>query len=430
VHPNNMKRPCVLAALALAAAVWVVPCVSCARVYTLDECVEAAMANSTTLARAEASLAGARADVMSSWSGVLPRVSAGLSRSDNTAVAEGSETTSQGVSGSVSLSQTLFDGSTFASISGAGHSRTASEASLDATRREVILGVRQAYYGLLKAVQLREVQREALDLAKEQLRKTESLFGLGSASRSDLLKAQVQVALEELTLITAEKTAATARLGLCYAIGIDVTTDVEAVDPPADPSEDGALTYVLDEAIARRPDIRAQEETVTASRRSLLAAKAARWPDLSLSLQYARGQGSLDEFFDGMSDEYSRSVSVSLSLPVFDGLSTTASIARAKAALRSQELALKDAKLSAAYQIETARLTVDEQKSRVTTAETALARADEDLKVSEERFRLRSASMLELIDARVAYSRARADLVQARYDHESAKAELKTALGL
>lgn len=430
MHPNSMKRSCAPAALALAVAVWACPCISGARVYTLEECVEAAMVNSTTLARAEASLAGARADVMSSWSGVLPRVSAGLSRSDNMAVMDDSETTSRGVSGSVSLSQTLFDGATFASISGAGHSRAASEASLDATTREVILGVRQAYYGLLKAVQLRDVQREALDLAKEQLRKTESLFGLGSASRSDLLKAQVQVAQEELTLITAEKTAATARAGLCYAIGIDVTTDLEAVDPPAEPSEGDALEYVLDEAIARRPDIRAQEEAVTAVRRSLLAAKAGRWPDLSLSVQYSRSRGSFDEFFDDVSDEYSRSVSVSMSLPVFDGLSTTASIARAKATLWSYELALKDARLSAAYEIETARLTVDEQRSRVAAAETALKRADEDLRVSEERFRLRSASMLELIDARVAYSRARANLVQARYDHESAKAELKTALGL
>jgi outer membrane protein TolC len=63
-------------------------------------------------------------------------------------------------------------------------------------------------------------------------------------------------------------------------------------------------------------------------------------------------------------------------------------------------------------------------------AEQSVMQAEEDLRVSEERFRLRAASMLELIDARVAYSRARADLVNARYDYELAKAELKLALGL
>jgi len=400
-----------------------------ATVHTLDECVGIALANNTTLARSEASLAGAKADAMSSWSGVLPRASAGLSHSDRTTVAGGGETTTSGISGSVSVSQTLFDGSAFASISRAGHSRASAEASLDATRREVVLGVRRAYYGLLKSVQLRDVQLEALELAKEQLRKTESLFDLGSASRSDLLKAQVQVAQEELSLISAEKTAATARAALCYAIGIGVTTEIEAVDPSVaespPPSE-----FDLDEAVSRRPDVRAQEEAVTAAHRSLLAAKAGRWPDLSLSLQYARSEDSFDAFFDGLSDDYSRTVSLSLSLPIFDGLATTAGIARATASLRSSELALQDTRQSAAYEIETARLSLAEQLSRVAAAETALARAEEDLRISEERFRLRSASMLELIDARVAYSRARANVVQARYDHETAAAELVTALGL
>ena len=38
--------------------------------------------------------------------------------------------------------------------------------------------------------------------------------------------------------------------------------------------------------------------------------------------------------------------------------------------------------------------------------------------------------MLELIDAQVAYSRARAGLVDARFNYEIAKAELRLALGL
>jgi len=63
-------------------------------------------------------------------------------------------------------------------------------------------------------------------------------------------------------------------------------------------------------------------------------------------------------------------------------------------------------------------------------ARQSVLQAEEDLRVSEERFRLRAASMLELIDARVAYSRARAGLVDARFNYEIAKVELKLALGL
>jgi outer membrane protein TolC len=402
-----------------------------ARTYTLDEAIDVALAHNVSLAKAEESLHGARANVLSGWSGVLPRISGSVSRSDWLSVTPGApDTESESYGANVGLSQTLLSGSTFANIAGAHRNRTAQELSLDSTVRDVVFQVKQGYYGLLKAERLRDVQAEAMELAEEQLRKTESLFDLGSASRSDLLKAQVQVGQAELALISADRAAETARASLCYVLGIDVTSDLEVVDPPEDRAEAEVLEFDVGEAIARRPDVRAWEQYVVAARRSLLSSKAGRWPELSLSVGYSRDAGELGDLFEDMGDEYSRSTSLSLSVPIFNGLATKASIDNSKSSLRSAELSLRDVKLQAAFEIETARLSVIEQARSVAVAEQSVAQAEEDLRVSEERFRLRAASMLELIDARVAYSRARADLVEARYDYEIAKAELKLALGL
>jgi outer membrane protein len=213
-------------------------------------------------------------------------------------------------------------------------------------------------------------------------------------------------------------------------MGIDPTEPVDAVDPPEGEVEEEITEYSLEQALARRPDIMAWEETVTAAGRSLLASKAGRWPDLGLSVSYSRSEDDLGALFDGMTDDYTRSVSLSLGLPIFNGLATKASIDNSKSTLRNYELSLRNAKLIAAFEIETARLLMMEQKGTVEVAETSVAQAEEDLRVSEERFRLRAASMLDLIDARVAYSRAKALLVDARYDYEIAKADLKRALGL
>lgn len=401
-----------------------------ARVYTLDECVEMALSHNLTLAGAREDVHSARAGVLSSWSGVLPHVSAGLSTRDELNVIGGDEFSSESASGSLTLSQTLLSGSTFAGISGAHRARNAAELSLEATRRQVVFGTKEAYYGLIRAVELRGVQEEALELAREQLRKTQSLFDLGSASRSDLLKAQVQVGEAELALIAAEKSAETARAGLAFQLGIDVTTDIEAVDPGEASSEEEITDFDLETAISSRPDIRAWEESLVAARRSLLSAKAGRWPELGLSLDYARSAGDVGGVFDDMGDEYSRTLRLGLSIPIFNGLGTKASIDNQKSALRSFEISVRNARLSAAYEIETARLSVDEGRRSVRVAEDSVTQAEEDLRVSEERFRLRAASMLELIDARVAYSRARSDLVDARYNYEIAKAELRLALGL
>ena len=422
----------VLVCVALVCAVLTVSVLPArARVYTLEECVELALTENTTLARAREDLIGAGADVMSSWSGVLPHVSANLRRSSDLLVSsEFDDFMTKTTSGSVSLSQTLLDGSAFARIAGSSRSRTAAELSLESTERDIVFQTKEAYYGLLRLVQLRDVQAEAVELAHEQSRKTQSLFDLGSASRSDLLKAQVQVGEAELALIAAEKSAELARAGLALTLGIDVTTDIEAVDPSGGLAEKDILGFELEEAIASRPDIRAWDQSLVAARRSLLAAKAGRWPELGLSVSYSRGTGSLGEFFDGMTDDYSRTLGVNLSVPIFNGLATKASIDNSKSLLRSYEISVRNARLQAAYEIESARLSVEEGRRSVSVAEDAVLQAEEDLKVSEERFRLRAASMLELIDARVAYSRARAGLVNARYNYEIAKAELRLALGL
>lgn len=415
--------------LALTALLLAAPAV--ARTYSLDEAIEVALAHNLSLAKSEESLEGARASVLSGWSGVLPRISGSVSRSDRLSVdPDAPDTESESYGASVGLSQTLLSGSTFARIAGAHRSKTAEELSYVSTRRDVVFQVKQGYYGLLKSERLRDVQAEALELAQEQLRKTQSLFDLGSASRSDLLKAQVQVGQSELALISADKAAETARASLCYLLGIDVTSDLEVVDPPEEQAETEVLEFDVGEAVARRPDVRAWEQYVVAARRSLLASKAGRWPELSLSVGYSTDGEELGDVFDHVGDEYSRSVSLTLSVPIFNGLGTKASIDNSKSALRTAELSLRDARLQAALEIETARLSVVEQSRSVAVAEQSVAQAEEDLRVSEERFRLRAASMLELIDARVAYSRARADMVEARYNYEIAKAELKLALGL
>lgn len=430
---STRGKPASAAAIRIA-LVWAVLTISVlsahAGVYTLEECIDTALNENMTLAQAREDLHGARANVLSSWSSVLPRVSAGLSQGGTTIVAEGEDSSSESFGGSLSLSQTLLDGSSFASIAGAHRSRTATELSLEATRRQTIFETKQAYYGLLRSVQLQGVQEEAVELAREQLRKTQSLFDLGSASKSDLLKAKVQVGESELAFIAAQKSAASAQAGLAFVMGIDVTTEIEAEETPEDSREEDVTDFDLETAISSRPDVMAWEERIVASRRSLLAAKAARWPDLGVSVSYSRGAETFEKFRDDMSDDYTRSVGLNLSIPIFNGLSTKANIDNSKSALRSYEVSLRSARLQAAYEIEIARLSADEGRRSVDVAEQSVMQAEEDLKVSEERFRLRAASMLELIDARVAYSRARAYLVDARYNYEIAKAELKLALGL
>ncbi len=145
-----MFRNTIVLLFAAVAAV-AVPVSSQARVYTLDECVNLALESNLSLAKAREGLTASDADVLSSWSGILPRVSGSVSTSKSTTLLDGEESTGKSASGSIGLSQTLFDGSTFAGISATRHGREATKYSLEATRRQIIFNTKQAYFGQLKA---------------------------------------------------------------------------------------------------------------------------------------------------------------------------------------------------------------------------------------------------------------------------------------
>jgi outer membrane protein TolC len=59
----------------------------------------------------------------------------------------------------------------------------------------------------------------------------------------------------------------------------------------------------------------------------------------------------------------------------------------------------------------------------------AVAVADEDLRVTRERYRLSVAIILDVVTSQIASDQARVDLVNARYDYVLARAELEAILG-
>ena len=58
-----------------------------------------------------------------------------------------------------------------------------------------------------------------------------------------------------------------------------------------------------------------------------------------------------------------------------------------------------------------------------------MAVADEDLRVTRERYRLQVSIILDVVTAQLAADQARVDLVNARYDYVLARAELEAILG-
>ena len=124
-----------------------------------------------------------------------------------------------------------------------------------------------------------------------------------------------------------------------------------------------------------------------------------------------------------------RSVSATLSLPLFDGFSreqrlqeAMASRSDARYSVRSKELALT-ADVTAAY------LTLVTAEKTVALQEQNAAKAKQELKLVQDRFRIGATTFVDLTQARATFERSESDRITAVYDYHKAFAALESAVG-
>lgn len=124
-----------------------------------------------------------------------------------------------------------------------------------------------------------------------------------------------------------------------------------------------------------------------------------------------------------------RSVSATLSLPIFDGFSREqrvqeASVARENARynVRSRELALQ-ADVSAAY------LSLQTAQQTVTLQEENAAKAKQELKFVQDQYAVGLSTFVDLTTSRAAYAQAENDRINAVYNYHKAVAALESAVG-
>lgn len=330
---------------------------------------------------------------------------------------------------SVSASQSLLDVSQFGRVLGARASLRATRHSFEASRQEVAYEVRLQFYELLKAVKLAEVSRGAQELSQDELNRAKALFDVGSVAKGDVLKAEVQLSQSMLESIAAENKVKLERSRLAKLMGLPVDAAIEVTEDLGEESSkvnpDGGVGL----ANSRRPGLLAARENLTAAKRSAFASKASRLPSLTGSVSYGWSDNSFPETGADHKRNYAWDIGVGLHLPIFDGFVTIANIREAKARAAIAENQLREAELQVALDVKEAMLTLAEAAERIKVSKNGLASAEEDYRLSREKYDLGSGTMLELLDAQVNLSRARSSYVDALASLREAEALFGRATG-
>ncbi|MEO6444654.1 MAG: TolC family protein [Gemmatimonadaceae bacterium] len=433
-----------------------------AETLTADRSVQIALQRNSSVIQAQAGVLDARSGLYGAYSRVLPSVSASLTRSGSGSdgnegtqlfgsfVTPSSRTDDESYSTipALSGSWSVLDLSALRSMQSARSGMRASQLRQRSTRQDVALSTRTQFYEVVKSIRLNDVASSALRLARDDERRVRALFEVGSVSRSDVLKAQVRTAQSQLDSLRASQTVTNQRIALAQILGLpeqqmgDVDTTLAVV--PIEMNE-AALRI---EAASARPDLMAADAEQRAARANLNAANLARLPALTVrgSMEFdtksSFSQKTYGTFLDqnGLpvtdpvssgrnSTDRSWGASVALTLPLFTGMATESRIASAQARMQRANDTRDVLWRNLDSDVQQAALQYRQAVVQAEVARQAVASAEENLKLTQQKYNVGSATILDLIDAQVQLQRVQSDAVSALAGIRVAEAQLDRVRG-
>jgi outer membrane protein TolC len=336
----------------------------------------------------------------------------------------------------LSVQQPLFTG--FRLQSAAAMSRELERAAADSTagdRAELVYGVTAAYWNLVKALELRTVAAENLANLRAHLRDVENFREQGLLTMNDVLRVRTQLAGAELMDLEARNAVQVATVGLNSLAGLPLeaalepTTPVEAAALEAAALESADLPSLIERAKEKRPELRAQGARVRASEAGVTAARSGWLPQAFITGNYyhlrpnPRVMPARDEFY-GTWD-----LGVTVSFDVWNWGQTREQVSQAEAQRDQARDGLSLLADQVVLDITQAFLGLRQARRRIAAAESAVSQAEENLRVSTDRFQEGVALSRDVLDAEVLLVQARMSRANALADQALAAARLRKAAG-
>ncbi|QPF74695.1 efflux transporter outer membrane subunit [Roseateles sp. DAIF2] len=322
----------------------------------------------------------------------------------------------------------LFD--RLGSLEGAALARyLAQQETQRSARLSLVAEVANAWLTLAAEQQRLQLAEQLRDSQQRSLNLTEQRHQLGAASGLERARARTayEAARGEATRSLGAVTQARLQLELLAgqplpdallpaAQAQQAVTALPAI-PPGLPAE----------LLLQRPDLRAAEQQLQAAAFDVGAARAARFPRLTLTASAGTRSPELDGLFKSGSGFWS--LLPQLDLPLFDGGARAAQVEVSEAG-RSQALAGYEAALQSAFrEVADALALRDGLAERLQAQQAQVEAAEQSLRLAESSYRLGGSSQLELLDAQRQLATAQQGLVNLRQTEQANRVALLRTLG-
>jgi outer membrane protein len=326
----------------------------------------------------------------------------------------------------VTVSQTLLDfGRTSRLIESSKASADAAADRVRVSTAEVVLNVRRAYFGALRADNVLTVAKATVDTRQAVVDQISELVKADLKSSLDLSFAQTNLAEAKLLVASAENERRAARASLAQWLGRQDLANADLTDVGDAQLEPLALQEFLKNAFAKRPELLAFRSELRSAQLFAEAEKALKYPTFAVT-------GTMGYVPTGVSEIPSKfgAAGLNIGLPFLSGGLYKARQAEATLRARAVDRRVIDAENRVARDVTVAWLNVNTASERIPLTKQYVDQATLAVELAQARYDLGLGTMVELSQAQLVKTNAEIQYVGAKYDYQIGRTVLDYAAGL
>jgi outer membrane protein TolC len=415
------------------------------RLLTLQDSIDLALRQSVIIHSAREGVAGAEAQKKEAVTGFLPTLSTGYNYTrlnaaptlhfpgtppliPQTVVTTG---TQDNYIWSLEARQPLFAGGRILA------NYEANRIGVDVARMEettmildMVQEVKIAYVNTIKSEKLLEVAQQSVKQLEAHRDMAQSFFDVGMIPRNDLLRAEVELANGQQFLVRSQNGLELARSKLNTVLRRDIDTPVILEDIWAYKSFERSLDDCLKVALDNRPEIKAYSLRVAQAKEMVNQAKSEFFPSVNLVGNYARFGDTASVSGSAYRDQENWYVMAVANWNFWEWGKTKHRVDLSKSKENQIMDTLVNAKDQITLEVKSAYLLLREAEKQIFVSKRAIEQAEENFRITQERYREQVATSTDVLDAQTLLTRAKSDHTNALGDYHISHARLERAMGM
>jgi outer membrane protein len=324
----------------------------------------------------------------------------------------------------VTATQILYDfGKTYSAIDAAKYALKAKEIETVRARNRAALDFVVAYYDLLEAEKLLQVNREDVQRYEAHKKDADARYSGGIVTRNEVLEADVKLADSRQRYLIVDNLCSfrASRLNSLLLRPLNEAVQVEEVTK--NPSAGISLEQAWTVAETESPEIQIIDVGILGQEESVKAIRAEYFPGVFLQGGYQYQENSY------VVHQENWGLVAGVTFNILAGGATSAKMSMGKAELLSLRHTRDKIADSVRLDVKNAYLDLKSSTQRIEVMQTSVAQAEENLRLQRLRYQEGVGTNIEVLDALTLLSTSQTNWWRARYDFERAEAGLLYAMG-